>query len=224
MFFPIPMQMADETRGSVPVANTVLIAINVLAYLLLTPANWMVGPGTGLLSLMSYGFVHAGWTHLLFNMWFLWVFGNAVNRRIGNTNYVWAYLGAILVIGILARLLSPGYLLGSSGGVFAVLAIAMLLLPAVRVEVHYLALFPLTLLIGLFRRPKYGLFWFVRWGTANLQALVLIVLFVALELFGFLWWGLNWTNLGHLLGFVYGVAVVLLLPGRVTMGRRTGLL
>jgi hypothetical protein len=31
-----------------------------------------------------------------------------------------------------------------------------------------------------------------------------------------LFWGWNWTNLGHLFGFVCGFAFVLLLPDRVS--------
>jgi hypothetical protein len=105
------------------------------------------------------------------------------------------------------------------------MGVAALLLPSVRVELHYLAFFPLTLLIGLFSRPKYPLFWFIRWGTGAIRMLVLVGAFVLLEIFGFLvfgwyYWGLNWTNAAHLLGFGCGVAGVLLLPRRIAMGAR----
>ena len=45
---------------------------------------------------MLYGFSHASFWHLLFNMWALWVFGNPVNRRLGNGYYLLAYLGTIV--------------------------------------------------------------------------------------------------------------------------------
>jgi hypothetical protein len=41
-----------------------------------------------------------------------------------------------------------------------------------------------------------------------------------LEILGLFCWGWNWTNLGHLLGLVCGVAVVLLLPGSITMNKQ----
>lgn len=221
MFIPIPMKISKQSgSGSPPVANWILVALNIIAYFLVSPEYMWVGPGTGLLSLVTYAFAHADFTHLVFNMWYLWIFGNAVNRRIGNRYYVLTCLGTILAIGILGRVLSSGYLLGASGVVFAVLALTMLLMPSARVMLHYLAFFPLTILMGLFRKPKYGLYWFVRWGSYQFKALMLIVLFVILELSGFFWWGLNWTNLGHLLGFVCGIAAALLLPTRITMKYR----
>lgn len=221
MFFPIPMQMTDGTRRrELPSANGVLILVNVVAYLLLSPESWWVGPGTGLLSLMTYGFVHASFTHLLFNMWFLWVFGNAVNRRIGNGYYLLSYFAAILLVGLIGRLLAGGYLLGASGGVYGVMGIALLLLPSASVEVHYLMVFPLTLLWGLFRRPEYPLFWFLRWGAFQVTALFAIVFYVLGEISLILLYGLNWTNLGHLLGFCAGIGAVLLMPVSLTMGSR----
>lgn len=224
MFILIPMEISgSSSREPAPVANWLLMAVMTLSYLLIPPARLWVGPGTGFLSLVTYAFAHAGFFHFLFNIWYLWVFGNAVNQRIGNGNYVLICAGTILVVGILARVLSSGYLLGASGVVYAVLAAALLLLPSRRVVVHYLAIFPLTLLLGLFRIPKYPLFWFIRWGTLRWMSIVLIAFFLLLQLFGMLFWGLNWTNLGHLLGFACGVAGVLMLPQAVTMKYKSGL-
>ena len=79
--------------------------------------------------LLGYGFVHADWMHLLFNMITLWSFGTAVERAFSQmitpAGYVLFYLSAI-VVSIL-----PTYIthrndanyrsLGASGGVSAVL-------------------------------------------------------------------------------------------------------
>lgn len=218
MFIPLPMRLIDPpAREPVPIANGILIALNLLAYPLLDAGQWSVGPGTSPVTILTYGFVHSGLMHLAFNMWFLWVFGNAVNRRIGSGYYVLTWLSSIVVIGLVARLVLPGRMLGSSGGVFAVMGVAMLLLPAVRVDVHWLAVFPLTLFMGVVSRPRYPVFWVLRWGTAEIRMLLLIGLFVILELCGFLWWGLNWTSLGQLFGFVCGVGCVLLMPRYITI-------
>jgi membrane associated rhomboid family serine protease len=227
MLIPIPMRAHDESLSrTVPAANVVLIAINVFCHLFFDPAHWWVGPGTGLLSILSYAFVHGGMLHILFNMWTLWVFGNPVNRRVGNRYYVMIYLGSAAIVGLIARVFVNGPMLGSSGAVFAVMGVAFMLLPSVRVEVHYLALLPITLLIGLFRFPKYPLFWFIRWGTETISMLLLLAIFIALEFFGFLWWGfywgLNWTNTAHLLGFFCGIGAVLMLPSRISMRSRAG--
>ena len=79
--------------------------------------------------LLGYGFVHAVWMHLIFNMITLWSFGTAVERVFSEwitpVGYVLVYLSAI-VVSIL-----PTYIthrndanyrsLGASGGVSAVL-------------------------------------------------------------------------------------------------------
>lgn len=79
--------------------------------------------------LLGYGFVHADWTHLLFNMITLYSFGAAVERFfaqwIGVAGFVLFYLTAI-VISILPTYIAhrrdPNYRsLGASGGVSAVL-------------------------------------------------------------------------------------------------------
>ncbi len=225
MIIPIPMQIRHRNEGGTPpIANYILIGINVFVYIFFSPETFRVGPGTMPWTILTYGFAHAYFLHLLFNMWFLWVFGTPVNRRIGNGWYALTYLGTVISIGLIARLLSSGYCLGSSGAVFAVIAIASMLMPRAKVELHYLAFFPLTILIGLFRPPKFWLFWFFRWGSLDISAFVLAACYVMFEVFIFLlmllFGGLSWTNFGHLLGFACGVGAVLLMPQAITMGRR----
>ncbi|QDT41999.1 Rhomboid family protein [Gimesia alba] len=226
MFFPIPMQLETPIRpGTVPAANLVLIGLNMLFYFLVPLESLMTGPGTRLITILTYGFAHGGLFHLLINMWYLWVVGNPVNRRIGNFYYAITYLGTIVVIGVLARCFGNSVLFGSSGAVFAVLATATLLLPAKRVEVHFLVLFPLTILLGLLRLPQYGLQWFIRWDRASIHVLLFSMLFLMLELMGFLIWLLrgqiHLTSFGHLIGFVCGITAVLLLPERITIPQQT---
>ena len=79
--------------------------------------------------LLGYGFVHADWMHLIFNMITLWSFGTAVERVFSEwitpVGYVLFYLSAI-VVSILPTYIAhrndPNYRsLGASGGVSAVL-------------------------------------------------------------------------------------------------------
>ncbi len=228
MLFPIPLEMKPlPQKAKVPVANAVLIAVSVLVFLLGWSDSWAVGPGRSWATVLSYGFSHFNFGHLLLNMWTLWVFGNPVNRRLGNGYYLLAYLGTLVVIGLLARLLLSVPLRGSSGAVFAVIIMALILMPGTVVDVAYLAVFPLSLLIGLVKRPKYGLNWFVCWGIASVPALWCLVMIPLMELCSLLaraWysgWVWSWTPGAHLLGMVCGVAVVLMLPTRITMGRRS---
>ena len=79
--------------------------------------------------LLGYGFVHADWMHLIFNMITLWSFGTAVERlfspMITPVGFVLFYLSAIVVSILptyIAHRRDPNYRsLGASGGVSAVL-------------------------------------------------------------------------------------------------------
>ncbi len=224
ILLPLEMKEQDQQPG-LPPANLVLIALNVLSFvfLCLFGWSWPVGPGTGLLSVLLYGFSHAGFWHLLLNMWALWVFGNPVNRRLGNVYYLLGYLGSLLVLGILARICSFGFVVGASGAIFAVITIAAMLLPSARLVIGYVAVFPLSLLIGLFRKPKYGIFWFFCGGEFSARAFWCLIFIPVLEILAIvcaLWAGGSTWNLGHLLGMACGVAVVLLLPRRISMRKR----
>jgi membrane associated rhomboid family serine protease len=224
MFFPIPLELKyPGAKANLPAANAVLIVINMLVYLF--GWDWSVGPGTGLLSILMYGFCHCGFLHLLLNMWVLWVFGNPVNRRLGNGPYLLVYLGCLIAVGVFARIFLPVGLIGSSGSVFAVLTIALILMPSALIETAYLAVFPLTLLLGVLKRPKYGLNWFLSWDIITVPALWCLVLIPLMELCSLLWrawyfgWIWSWTPGAHLLGILCGVVAVLMLPGRVTGSR-----
>ena len=155
-------------------------------------------------------------------MWVLWVFGNPVNRRLGNGLYLLVYLGCLLAVGLFARLILPVGLVGASGAIFAVITIALILMPAALIESAYLALFPLTLLLGLWNRPKYELNWFLSWGIVAVPAWWCLVLIPLMELFSVFWrwwtfgWISSWTPGAHLLGILCGVAAVLMLPARIT--------
>ena len=198
MFLPIPLEFkCAGTKTKIPAANVALVVVNVLVYLF--GWDWPAGAGTGPSSILLYGFCHVGLWHLALNMWVLWVFGNPVNRRLGNGLYLLVYLGCLLAVGLFARLILPVGLMGSSGAVFAVITIALILMPAAVIEIAYVALFPLTLLLGLFSRPKYALNWVLSWGIVAAPAWWCLVLIPLMELCSVLWrafcfgWISSWT-------------------------------
>jgi len=87
--------------------------------------------------LLTHGFIHADWSHLLFNMITLYFFGRVVERvmmaYVGPIGFVLFYLSAI-VVAILPTYMrhrhDPRYSsLGASGGVSAVLFAAIMLDP-----------------------------------------------------------------------------------------------
>jgi membrane associated rhomboid family serine protease len=221
MFLALPIQheQADPKPG-VPLANSCLIAANVILFVLSTMAGWNfgVGHGTGLIAILLYGFSHANFLHLAVNMWLLMILGNPVNRRLGNLYYTLAYLSTIVTLGVFGRIFLREPIVGASGAIFAVFAIALLLMPSARIKFVYIALFPVTLLIGWFKKPEHEIFWLIRYGVFYLRSLACLWIVPLVLLLSFVVSGWNWAHLGHLLGMVCGVAIVLVLPKRITMG------
>jgi len=84
----------------------------------------------GLLSLFVCMFLHGGIAHILFNMWFLWIFGDNIEYRLGPLPYLGAYLGTGIVATLGFSLLNPGStipLVGASGAISGVLGMYLIL-------------------------------------------------------------------------------------------------
>jgi len=77
-------------------------------------------------------FLHGGWLHLLGNVWFLWLFGDSVEDRIGHARFLLFYV----VTGFLAGLLHVALhfdsaipTIGASGAISGVMGAYFLLFP-----------------------------------------------------------------------------------------------
>jgi len=104
---------------------------------------------------VSYMFVHAGLLHLFGNMLMLFVFGTAVESRMGSRNFLLYYLfcgvGAAVFSLLLARVMPVGAFVGASGAVLGVAVAFAMFWPDAE-----LIIFPIpvpikarTLVIGL---------------------------------------------------------------------------
>jgi membrane associated rhomboid family serine protease len=114
--------------------------------LILWFALWPLGspqfPGTPsfqVWQLVSYGFLHGSVTHLLFNMFALYMFGAEIENLLGRQRFLWYYLACIvgaavtqlIVYGFLGR--PPTPTVGASGGVFGLLLAFWLAYPDRRI-------------------------------------------------------------------------------------------
>ncbi|MDP8977698.1 MAG: rhomboid family intramembrane serine protease, partial [Actinomycetota bacterium] len=125
---------ADEIGGPgvrrAPV-STVLIALSaaVFALTLVTPdlgrqlyvygaqANGAVEAGQWW-RLLTAAFLHQGLVHIGFNMWALYIFGPALEERVGSWAFTALYLSSALAGGALFFLLGTGVAVGASGAIF----------------------------------------------------------------------------------------------------------
>jgi len=101
-------------------------------------------------TLFSSMFMHGGWFHLLGNMWFLWLFGDNVEDRLGHLLYAVFYLGGGLAATAchwLGDPLSIVPVIGASGAVAGVLGAYAVTFPWARV--HTLVVFFFITVIDL---------------------------------------------------------------------------
>ncbi len=88
-------------------------------------------------SLLTTMFLHGGWMHLVGNMWFLWIFGNNVEDRLGP----FLYLGFYVLGGLLATTCHWAYdpastmpVIGASGAVSTILGAYAVTFPKATVS------------------------------------------------------------------------------------------
>jgi membrane associated rhomboid family serine protease len=151
------------------------------------------------LSVLSAMFLHGGLLHLLGNMLFLFVFGNNVEDRLGRVRYLLFYLvcGYAATYGFaLANPNSQETLVGASGAIAGVLGAYLLLFPRARVTslIPFLFFIPVWLPAWVVLGSWFVLQWLYVQGAGTAE-------------------GAGVAYLAHVVGFVAGVVLVVLLGG-----------
>jgi membrane associated rhomboid family serine protease len=219
----IPLR--DTVRaGNYPVANNVLIGINVLVFLFqlslgaegerfiyifgLVPARYTnplisayFSTPYQLFSFLSFMFLHGGFWHLLGNMWTLYIFGDNVEDRLGHLRYLIFYLVCGLASGVshlLLNLNSAVPTIGASGAIAGVMGAYFILYPRSKI----LTLIPIFFIPYFLEIPAYfflGLWFILQFiSAAGSHA----------EAGGVAWWA-------HIGGFIFGMLclkILLVLP------------
>jgi membrane associated rhomboid family serine protease len=143
-------------------------------------------------------FLHAGWLHLIGNMWYLWLFGDNVEDRLGHLGFLGFYLATGVAAGMVQVYASADSVvpvIGASGAIAGVLGAYMLCFPRARI----LTLVPILVFVQFLELPAFVVlfFWFALQflnGTLSLGAAA-----------GVAWWA-------HIGGFVAGMVLVRVLP------------
>jgi len=156
-----------------------------------------------LLPLLASMFLHAGWAHLLGNLWFLWVFGRVVEATLGARRFVAFYVlagiaAAMTHVATASTATVP--LVGASGAIAGVLGGALALHPRTPVTV----IVPI-LVIPLLRKVSAFVFLFV-WFLEQVVAGTIDRMLTHAP-GGVAWWA-------HVGGFVAGFALAPILRRR----------
>jgi len=151
----------------------------------------MIAQGWHPSGLVGHMFLHGGWMHLLGNMLFLWVFGNAVCGTVRNWVYLWVFPSCGVLAVALHMLLDGTPVIGASGAINGVVGFVFVLYPINRVHLFYWII--------------------VRAGTFTLPAWVITLVWFAFDL-----WGASGGEEGvaywaHVGGFVSGASVAMIM-------------
>jgi membrane associated rhomboid family serine protease len=159
--------------------------------------------GGAILPAFTCMFLHGGWAHLLGNMWYLWIFGDNVEARLGHAGFLLFYLFCGLTAGATQYVLDPGStipIVGASGAIAGVLGAYAVCWPRARV---------LTIL---------PVFYFITF--VDVPAMVVLGFWFLLQLLqGAASLGVQFAHGGvaygaHVGGFVVGALLIGVVPGR----------
>lgn len=148
-------------------------------------------------TLVTSQFLHGGWTHVGFNMLYLWIFGNNIEEEIGSVKFLIFYI----LCGILAALTQWYFAmessipsLGASGAIAGVMGAYILKFPQARI----LTLIPLGIFFYTVRVPALLFlgFWFVQQAFNGITMLEVPVN-IGMENGGVAYWA-------HAGGFIFG--------------------
>ena len=159
-----------------------------------------------LLPIFTSMFLHAGWAHIIGNMWFLWIFGDNIEDHLGHFVFLLFYLVSGIAAAVLYILLDSSSnvpTLGASGAIAGVMGGYFVLYPRARVLTWFPPIFffylPAWVMLG---------YWFVYQflsGAAISAAGVQ-------NMGGIAFWA-------HVGGFVAGMVLIKLLPERARRRR-----
>jgi len=190
----IPYRL-ETTFTRIPYANVALIVITSLIFFL--PSNVLsfsdiepfVLRDWSLSGLIGCNFLHGGFFHLLGNMLFLWVFGNAVCAAVGNGAYVFIYLFLGIFSGSIHLIVDGSPAIGASGAINGIVGMTLVLFP--RNTLH----------------NWYWFFWII--GTFSVKTYWMILLWLVFDIIGSMGSPDGIAHWMHIGGFAGGIILAI---------------
>ena len=209
----IPLRDSNRSE-TYPVVNICIIAISVLVFIIelahgqgleafiycygLVPARYAepeiaayFTTSQQVLPFLTFMFLHGGVFHLVGNMWFLYIFGDNVEDRLGHFRYLLFYLLCGLASGISHLVINWGAnipTIGASGAIAGVMGAYLILHPRAKV----LTLIPIFFLPYFVEIPAFfflGIWFLFQFLSAAVTAG---------KTGGIAWWA-------HIGGFIFGI-------------------
>lgn len=208
MFIPYRVDVLFNHR---PVMNWFVVTGVIVAFFFqvlaiadsagLEKINSLVLDGWGIKGLFGHMWLHGGLLHLIGNLIFLWLFGNAVCSKIGNVCYLPVYVGLGLIAAISHLIFDGDMAVGASGAINGIVGMYLVFFPENSISCFF----------WFFYRP----FFF------SVSGYWLILLWFAFDLFGAVSGLEGVAYVAHIGGFlgVLGLAILMLKKKRIVMER-----
>ena len=201
---------ADVPMYRWPIANFVIIGVCLIVFVLSLTGNIpeeavdaMILNGWNPIGLLGHMWLHAGPLHLLGNMVFLWVFGNAICAKVGNAAYPFMYAGLGLIAAAAHVLSGGGEAVGASGAINGIVAMFLMLYPVNEVSFFWLFFF-----------------FVIRSGLHAVSSVWLILLWCVFDAWGLVTGSEAVAYTAHIAGFAGGILLAYVLI--VTKGIEVG--
>ena len=144
-------------------------------------------------------FLHGGWLHILGNMWFLYIFGDNVEDKMGHLPYLVFYFLSGLAAATIQYISNPFMnipMIGASGAIAGVLGAYLIFYPRAKV----LTLLIIIIFIDIVYLPAalYIILWFL------MQVFLGSFSYIYPHSGGIAWWA-------HIGGFIWGVVFAIII-------------
>lgn len=198
MFLLVPYEI-ETLQQERPVSNWLLIAlislVSVGAFFGAVSeeaVNSLLLYEWGPMGLFGHVFLHADFMHLIGNMVFLWVFGNAICMNISNKLYLPLFVVCALISAVFHNVFDGAPAIGASGAINGIVGLVLVMYPLNRVYVFWL--------------------FFIKGGTFAVKARTIILFWLVFDLWGAVSGGggiAYWAHIGGLLGGIVAGLVCL---------------
>ena len=143
------------------------------------------------MALFGHMWLHLGLPHIIGNLIFLWVFGNAVCSKVGNLFYLPLYISVGLVAAVVHLVFDGRPAVGASGAIFGIVGVYFMFYPFNSIKC---------------------LFWFIAYiRRINIAGVWIILWWIILNVLGAVTGYTAAAYFGHIGGFVAGLVLTFLL-------------
>jgi len=195
MLIPYAIETLEQEK---PTANRIIIGACIIVFLggvlgglPQSVLGALILKGFHPAGIVGHMFLHADPIHLIGNMLFLWVFGNAICANVGNIAYPLLYLAVGIAAALFHLLLDGRPAIGASGAINGITGIVVAMYPLNRV--HLLWIVP----VGISRGHN----------LLEVRAWVIILGWLVFDVLWLLVGEDNIAYWGHIGGFAAGVGI-----------------